>query len=1204
MSTSRTVWAHVSPVRLGLAALLAGALVAGAFRDARGAWPPDEKAGPVDYSSPASWPSDPGYGGRWNYHSFAPAALTKLDARTRRLGTGAHVDRAWAKTAGDPRVLIAVLDSGAYWDNPDLVNKWFLSAAELPVPDLACQKDPANPLHDANRDGVFNVQDYTRATGHAQPAFAKACDPRVRDKNGNGLLDPQDLIAAFSDGKDDDKNGYVDDIAGWDFFRNDNDAYDEVRYGHGNGEAEDSSAEGDNGIDSIGTCPRCRVTPLRVGDSFVADANDFALAVAYAVDAGASVVQEALGTIDNTPLSRWAIDYAYDNHVAVIASAADENSFHHNFPGTNNHTIYVHSIRYNADDLKDATHTFAFDNCTNYGAQLQLSVPGTSCSSEATGRGAGMAGLLYSAALSAGLPAPPRLHPPAGGDAPAGDGGPEAARVRRLTAEEVRQILIGTADSFYDPAEDDNPAAYPSGPGFVRRFGYGRPNVRSAVDRILLGALPPQVEIESPEWFQVLSRDGGEVPIKGRIALRSATLPGTDSFDYVVEWAPGVDPKDDRFRRLGHGEMVSGGLDGTLGTLPVFDLQVQNPVPMREDPAWQPDDAAHVYAITVRVRATLRSTDPQRNGLVGEARRSVHVRYDADLLPGFPVRLGASGESSPKTADLDGDGKREIVVADSGGLVHAITASGKELPGWPVAMPVMPALTSGARGHRGAPAWSEVGTRPRPGLGQAVLASPAIGDVNGDGKDDVVVATYDGAVLAIGADGKILPGFPVQTDGVAATVAIDPRHVIDDGIFASPVLVDLDGDKRLDIVVAAMDGQVYVWKGDGQRAAGFPVLIGDGERPDDPMDAQPRQRARLMGTPAAGDLNGDGIPDLVLPSNEQYDVSARVYAVDGRGNKAPRVYLPGWPVTLGSRNVLPVVGIGIPNAPALGDADGDGVPEVFINGLAGPLEILKKDGTPFGTRLSPNRQSFGDATDATEASTLGFIASPALGDLDGDGHLDAVLPTAGMNLALSMLKSFQRADYEMHFSAWDTKTGQQKPGFPRTVEDYQFFVNPIIVDLDADGQKEVVGVSAGYFVHAWNAAGKEPAGFPKFTGGWNAATPTVGDLDGDGRLELVASSRNGFLFAWKTRGRARGRMDWPSFHHDLRNTGNLATALDQGGDEVDAVTPPADMASAEPEEGGMSCSATGHHEPPGAEATLFALCLLALYARQRRRLLS
>jgi MYXO-CTERM domain-containing protein len=56
----------------------------------------------------------------------------------------------------------------------------------------------------------------------------------------------------------------------------------------------------------------------------------------------------------------------------------------------------------------------------------------------------------------------------------------------------------------------------------------------------------------------------------------------------------------------------------------------------------------------------------------------------------------------------------------------------------------------------------------------------------------------------------------------------------------------------------------------------------------------------------------------------------------------------------------------------------------------------------------------------------------------------------------------------------------------------------------------------------------------------------VGDLDGDGKLELVANTRNGSLFAWKTEGRVDGRIDWGSFHHDLRNSGNFEAGPDFG----------------------------------------------------------
>src|SRR5262249_33500026 len=242
---------------------------------------------------------------------------------------GMSVDLAWQVTTGRPDVLIAVLDSGIKWDDTgamhDLARKVHLNRGELPLPrDAAGHTKPESSAggaflnpdpYDLNDDGVFNVTDF-------------AGDARVSDANGNGLLDPQDLIRAFSDGTDADANGYVDDIAGWNFLDDDNDPFDEVSYGHGTGEARDSAAEADNGS-HLGTCPNCMVLPVRVGDSFIADSNLFAQGVVFAVDSGAHVVQEALGALNNTSFARAAIEYAWSHDVPMIASAADEESFHH-----------------------------------------------------------------------------------------------------------------------------------------------------------------------------------------------------------------------------------------------------------------------------------------------------------------------------------------------------------------------------------------------------------------------------------------------------------------------------------------------------------------------------------------------------------------------------------------------------------------------------------------------------------------------------------------------------------------------------------------------------------------------------------------------------------------------------------------------------------------------------------------------------------
>jgi len=132
----------------------------------------------------------------------------------------------------------------------------------------------------------------------------------------------------------------------------------------------------------------------------------------------------------------------------------------------------------------------------------------------------------------------------------------------------------------------------------------------------------------------------------------------------------------------------------------------------------------------------------------------------------------------------------------------------------------------------------------------------------------------------------------------------------------------------------------------------------------------------------------------------------------------------------------------------------------------------------------------------------------------------------------------------------------------------------------------VIAPSAGYFVHAWNVDGVEAKGFPKYTGGWALSTPAVGDLDGDGKLELVQVTRNGWLYAWHTSGKSSGRIDWASYHHDLQNTGNFASPLDEGS-----------RASG----GGCGCHIGGRSgSTPWAVILAVALMLVLVQNRRRR----
>ena len=163
-------------------------------------------------------PEDPSRGDEWLYFGLlesGPAAGVTV---------GMNVVGAWTRSTGRPDVVGAVLDSGIRWSQRDLARKLAPNVGELPLPE-GCPES-----RDCDGNGVVNVEDFAGAACVGGP---------VDDANGNGFLDGQDLILRCSNGLDEDGNGYVDDIAGWDFQHDDNDPEDDTTYGHGTGEASD-----------------------------------------------------------------------------------------------------------------------------------------------------------------------------------------------------------------------------------------------------------------------------------------------------------------------------------------------------------------------------------------------------------------------------------------------------------------------------------------------------------------------------------------------------------------------------------------------------------------------------------------------------------------------------------------------------------------------------------------------------------------------------------------------------------------------------------------------------------------------------------------------------------------------------------------------------------------------------------------------------
>lgn len=192
------------------------------------------------------------------------------------------------------------------------------------------------------------------------------------DLNANGRVDSTDF-----NGIDDDGNGFVDDIRGWDFTdaptfpdggdfqQPDNDPFDEN--GHGTSVAGIIGATGNNELGVAGLAFGCRIMNLRAGTSLgFLEEDDVASAIVYAVENGARIINMSFGDVVASPLLRDVIDFAHEQNCVLVASAGNSATDKIHFPSGFSLTISVGAT--NEDDN--------LAGFSNYGSSVDVVAPG------------------------------------------------------------------------------------------------------------------------------------------------------------------------------------------------------------------------------------------------------------------------------------------------------------------------------------------------------------------------------------------------------------------------------------------------------------------------------------------------------------------------------------------------------------------------------------------------------------------------------------------------------------------------------------------------------------------------------------------------------------------------------------------------------------------------------------------------------------
>jgi uncharacterized protein (DUF2141 family) len=521
---------------------------------------------------------------------------------------------------------------------------------------------------------------------------------------------------------------------------------------------------------------------------------------------------------------------------------------------------------------------------------------------------------------------------------------------------------------------------------------------------------------------------------------------------------------------------------------------------------------------------------------------SAQGRTDAEG-PG-PIDVG--GNAAPALVDIDGDGDLDLFVGAADGRVRFYRNEGNRF------LPTFRLVTENFLGSS---------------LGHNVVVSFA--DLNGDGLPDLSVGNEAGEVfIALNQGTRGQPRYCLETRSAPDCLAPLRKLVqLDPEDNAVPAWSDWDRDGDLDLFVGKSDGTIAYFQNIGTRRAGAwepgerrfnildsggfaaPVfadlngdgvddllLAGDGEslafythRPKEQQfklwieDKNVLQVRRLAGYQsnlhvAAGDLTGNGLPDLVMGTRAG---DLLVYLNVGSA-KEPAFRSPEGPLLPTPQRAFA--------APVLVDVDGDGDLDLIVGGREGRLEWIENTGNPRQPRWVTRSLFFGQVD-------VGSLSAPLFADLDGDGDLDLLVGNSvGSVVLYENTGSAKQPRYELRAANF---------GAIRVPNN----AAPALFPWDAKGPPDLVlGNQSGSLVPAVRDPAVQVAESGAFSqerawsGGLEAesySAPHFADLDEDGRPDLLLGTGQGGLLVWRYEGNAPPTR--------IAAAGRRSNRLDEGG---------------------------------------------------------